>query len=310
MAGVPLPKFAPAPEDPRPAPKTPPAPLAEVHGRADYVPYDKRKLSYAATFDNRFQSFTIRTLEWLTGKITLLYKIRKFEREGVTPGQGFWAPALRHMGVEIQTPQSQIDRIPATGPLVIVANHPHGLVDGMVLAELVGRVRTDYKILTRSLLTGVAEIQEFMIPVPFPHEEGALEKNLEMRKQTMAHLAQGGCVVLFPSGVVASAESWFGPAIEKEWNPFTAKIIQRSGAQVCPIFFAGQNSRVYQIANKVSPVLRQGLLLHEVVHSLNKPQAPVVGQAIDRDELESWAGNPRGFMAWLRERTLNLSGEG
>ena len=176
----------------------------------------------------------------------------------------------------------------------------------MVLAELVGRVRTDYKILTRSLLTGVAEIKEFMIPVPFPHEEGALEKNLETRKQTMAHLADGGCVVLFPSGGGASADSWFGDAVERQWNPFTAKIIKLSGAQVVPICFSGQNSRAYQIAKQLSPVLRQGLLLHEVVYSLNKPQSPVIGKPIERAVLDEWADNPRGFMSWLRTKTLEL----
>jgi putative hemolysin len=139
----------------------------------------------------------------------------------------------------------------------------------MVLAELVGRVRTDYRILTRSLLTGVKEISDFLIPVPFPHEEGALEKNLEMRRRAMDHLAGGGVVIVFPSGVVAAAHRPFGPAVEAEWNPFTAKMIQRSGATVLPVRFPGQNSRLYQIANLTSATLRQGLLLHEVVHSLS-----------------------------------------
>jgi putative hemolysin len=98
----------------------------------------------------------------------------------------------------------------------------------------------------------------------------------------------------------------FGPVIEAEWNPFTAKLIQRSGAQVVPIFFPGQNSRAYQIANQISVTLRQGLLLHEVVHSLNRPQRPVVGKPITRDEIAAWSDNPRGFVAWLRERTLSL----
>lgn len=283
------------------------ASFMEAQPTSDYVPYDKRKLSYAATFDNPIQATVIRTIEWLTGKLTLLRRIREFEREGVVEGQGFWAPALRHMGIDILTPPEQIARIPATGPLVIVANHPHGLVDGMVLAEIVGRVRTDYKILTRSLLTGVAEIQEFMIPVPFPHEEEALEKNLEMRRRTMAHLAAGGCVVLFPSGVVASADEYFGPAVEAPWNPFTAKIITRSGAKVCPIYFPGQNSRLYQIANLISPTLRQSLLLHEVVRSLNKPQTPVVGEVIDPGDIAARSKDPRGFMGWLRQKTLALS---
>lgn len=146
------------------------------------IPYDRRKLSYATTFKNPTQRRTIQTIEFVTGKLRLLRVIRKFEAQGVPVGQAFWKQALDIMNVELQTPQSQIAKIPKEGPLVITANHPHGLVDGMILGELIGRVRTDYKILTRTLLTGIAEIENFMIPVPFVHDSQALEKNLEMRK--------------------------------------------------------------------------------------------------------------------------------
>ncbi|NCO20572.1 MAG: acyltransferase [Rhodobacterales bacterium] len=269
-------------------------------------PYDRRRLSYAGTFTNPWQSRAIKTIEILTGKLHLLRLIRRFESLGVPHGQGFWAQALGVMGINITTPPDEIARIPENGPLIVTANHPHGLVDGMVLAELVGRVRTDYKILTRSLLTGVGEIEQFMIPVPFPHETDALQQNLAMRKRAMAHLAAGGVIVLFPSGGVATSDTLFGPAIENEWNPFTAKMILRSGATVLPIYFPGQNSRWYQIANRVSDTLRQGLLLHEVVHALNKPQAPRVGHPITPQVIAQWSDNPRGFMAWLRETTLSL----
>lgn len=275
-------------------------------GQSDYIPYEKRKLSYANTFTNPWKANTIRAMEWMTGKIRLLRLIRKFEREGVPEGQAFWARALGIMGIRLETPAEQIARIPADGPLVVVANHPHGLVDGMVLAELIGRVRTDYKILTRSLLTGVAEVNRFMIPVPFPHEDNALQKSLDMRNAAMTHLEQGGVIVLFPSGVVATSATFFGPAEEAEWNPFTAKLIKRSGANVLPVFFPGQNSRVYQMANLVSATLRQGLLLHEVVHSLNQPQKPVVGELLEREDIHGWESNPRGFMEWLRAKTIGL----
>jgi putative hemolysin len=276
---------------------------------ADAVPYDKRRLSYANTFTNPFKANVIRVMEWMTGKIILLYLIRRFEREGAAYGQAFWKQALRQMGITLETSAEQIANIPTNGPVVVVANHPHGLVDGMILAELIGRVRTDYKILTRSLLTGVGEIEEFMISVPFPHEENSLQKSLDMRKQAMEHLSSGGVIVLFPSGVVSCSETFFGPAVEAAWNPFTAKMIQRSKAAVVPIYFPGQNSRIYQIANKLSPTLRQGLLIHEVVHSLNKPQAPVVGAPFDPAEIQKWSPNPRGFMAWLREKTLALKAD-
>ena len=280
-------------------------PVQELY-EPNRVPYDKRKLSYAGTFENPVQSTIIRTLEWCTGKITLLRRIRKFERIGPARGQKFWKQARGLMRIDLRTPREEIERIPSSGPLIVVANHPHGLVDGMMLAELVGEVRDDYKILTRSLLTGVEEVTQYMIPVPFPHEEDAHKKMVEMRRAAMEHLESGGAVVVFPSGVVAVSDTWFGPAIEGEWNPFTAKMIQKSGAAVVPIRFAGQNSRAYQIADKISNTLRQGLLIREVAKSFGKPQRPIIGEPISSDIVAEKAGNPRDFMAWLRDHTLGL----
>jgi len=274
------------------------------------TPYDRRKLSYANTFTNPIQRNTIKTLELLTGKLRLLRKVRQFEKMGIPVGQPFWKQALDLLGINLITKQSEIAKIPNKGSLVITANHPHGLVDGMVLAELIGKVRTDYKILTRSLLTGVKQIDQFMIPVPFDHEENALKKSLEMRKTAMDHLEKGGVIVIFPSGKVASSETMFGNVVEGEWNPFTAKLIQKSGANVLPIFFPGANSRIYQMANQISATLRQGLLIYEVVHAMNKPQRPFVGNLIKQDEITSWRSDPRGFMRWLREQTLTLGNKG
>lgn len=122
----------------------------------------------------------------------------------------------------------------------------------------------------------------------------------------MQHLELGGAIVIFPSGVVASSDTMFGPVIEADWNPFTAKMIRRSRATVLPIYFSGQNSRWYQIADKISATIRQGLLIFEVVHALNKPQKPIVGAPIPPKDIDQWDGNPRGLVAWLREHTLAL----
>ncbi|WP_248298183.1 lysophospholipid acyltransferase family protein [Tabrizicola sp. YIM 78059] len=268
--------------------------------------YDMRRLSYAGTFKNPVKANTIRTIEWLTAKVQLLRLIRQFEKSGAPFGPPFWPKAIRHMGIRIDTPAEEIARIPRTGPLVVVSNHPSGLVDGMVLAEMVNRVRSDFKILTRSLLTGIPEVEEFMIPVPFPHEDNARELGLQMREETMKHLKAGGVIILFPAGKVAMSEGWWGPAVEGEWNLFTHKIVKSTGATILPIYFPGQNSRWFQIANQISDTLRQGLLLYEIKRCLFKPTRPVVGEPILPDELKNWEGNPRGFLAWLREHTLAL----
>ena len=269
--------------------------------------YDLRSLTYSETFDSSAKRWFIKSMEWMTGKIKVVSRVRRFERMGTHTGQAFWPATMKAMGIEVQTPDDQLDNIPATGPVVFVANHPHGLVDGMILADLIGRRRNDYRILTRSLLTGIDESAgSYMIPVPFPHEQDAQRKMIEMRAKSMEHLGKGGLIALFPSGVVATSRTMWGPAVEEEWNVFTAKMIKRSGATVVPCYFPGSNSRAYQIANQISATLRQGLLLHEVAHAFDKPQKPVIGAPISAGEAAERGADPRAFMAWLRERTLSL----
>jgi len=272
--------------------------------------YDRRRLTYSNTFDSPWTAYSIRALEWMTGKITIIRMLREFQRRRPHEPRMFWRKALDVMQVDLLTPQQQLDRIPATGPVIVVSNHPHGMVDGMVLSDLISRIRVDYKILTRSILTGIDEIAaNFLIAVPFPHEEDAQKKGIQMRADAMKQLADGGVVALFPSGVVATSETMFGDAIEAEWNVFTAKMIRRSGATVVPVYFPGSNSRSYQIANRISATLRQGLLLHEIVAACKKPQIPVVGNPIDPDEINKRIAEPREFMAWLREQTLALGND-
>lgn len=271
------------------------------------VKYDRASLTYANSFDSPIKSTVIKTIEWCTGKLKILRMVRKFEKQNPPTGQAFWPAVLGVMGIELQTPEEQLKRIPTDGPVVVVANHPHGLVDGMIFADLIGRVRDDYRILTRALLTGIDEAAtNYMIPVPFPYEPDAQKKFVEMRAKAMAHLKSGGLVALFPSGVVASSDTAFGPVVERDWNVFTAQMIRRSGAKVVPIYYPGSNSRVYQIANRISATLRQGLLLSEVVKACNKPQKPVVGEVLTDEQMALLEKDPRGFMAWLREHTLNL----
>lgn len=280
---------------------------APTRGTGPNGTYDRRSLTYSNSFPNPFVRYTIKAIEWMTGKITVIKRIRQFEGLGEFKGQAFWPATMRVMGIDLQTPEHQLDRIPAEGPVIFVANHPHGLVDGMILADLIGRRRDDYRILTRALLTGIDEAASgYMISVPFPHEPNAQQKMLDMRAAAMAHLKAGGLISLFPSGAVAASDRMWGQPIEGEWNVFTAKMIRNSGATIVPCFFTGQNSRAYQIANRISPVIRQGLLIHEVVKSFDKPQAPIIGNPISPEEWQERIKKPREFMAWLRERTLSL----
>jgi putative hemolysin len=269
--------------------------------------YDRRALTYSNTFDSAWRRNLIKAIEWMTGKITIIGMIRRFESRGKQTGHDFWRNALDVMGIDLQIPPAELAHIPAKGPVVLVANHPHGLVDGMILAELIGRVRPDYRILTRAFLTDIDEdASQYLIPVPFPHQADAQERMVEMRRAAMDHLAAGGLVALFPSGVVASAPGMFAPAVEADWNVFTAKMIRLSGAQVVPCYFPGANSRWYNMANRLSATLRQSLLIYEIVRACNKPHKPVIGPVFGADQIKARLNDPRAFMVWLRQQTLAL----
>jgi putative hemolysin len=272
---------------------------------------DRSSLTYANSFENGFKRNVIRTIEWLTGKLTILHLIRRFEDRGPYTDEQIWTGALSAMNVDVTTPQAEIENIPTTGPVVFVANHPHGMVDGLVMAQILAQRRKDFRILTRSLLTNIHPVADkFLIPVPFPGQSDSQEKMVAMRHAAMENLAGGGLVSLFPSGIVAHSDSLMGPVIEREWNVFTAKLIRRSGATVVPCYFPGANSRCYQMANRISPTLRQGLLIHEIARSRNSAYRPVIGKPITPDQIAHLPERPRAFVAWLRDQTLSLGPSG
>ena len=137
--------------------------------------YDRRTITYANSFEGGWTYHTIKAIEWLTGKWRILRMVHEFERRNLDDrGQTFWRTALDIMGIDLLTPAEQIDNIPKQGPVIVVGNHPHGLVDGMIFADLIDRVRRDYRILTRSVLTRLDETaSSFMISVPFQHDPDA-----------------------------------------------------------------------------------------------------------------------------------------
>ncbi len=267
--------------------------------------YNASDLTYTGSFTSPWKRGLIRIIENLTGRLRLLWLVRKWE---VDPDRdpNFWKSVLDRLDIKLTTPQDQLDAIPKTGPLVVVSNHPHGLVDGIVMAHLLSHARDDYKILARAFLRHVPRIDRYLLPVAFPHEPDAIQTNIRMRKEAIAHLKNQGCIALFPAGTVATSDTWFGPVIDPDWMPFTAKMIRQSGAQVLPVFFPGANSRAYQIANKLSVTLRQALLLHEIKAAMHKDQKVVVGELIEPEVLQSFEKDGPGLMKFLKQKTYDL----
>ncbi len=264
-------------------------------------------LSYATYFDDPVKRRFIRAIERLSGqpKIKKLYDYYRKHMAGNIP---FFEAAMQLLDLDIQFPASRHASIPREGPLVIVANHPFGVLDGLIICWLVSLRRTDFKVMTNSALDGVPEARPYLLRVDFSATKEAIAANVEMRREAMLLLKSGGCVIVFPGGGVATTPRVFDrTAVDDEWKPFTAKLITHSKAHVTPVYFDGQNSRLFQFASHVSLELRLALIFREVKRRMGKPVRVEIGKTLSPEDLAS-AGKRKDLMEFLREATYALAG--
>ena len=176
------------------------------------------------------------------------------------------------------------------------------------MAWLVSKVRSDFVVLTHVVLTRAPEAARFILPVDFSGTEEAERTNLASRAAARAQLDRGGAVVVFPAGAISTTPDKLGlePAVDGRWQPFVSQLLQRSKATVVPIWFGGQNSRLFQIASHFSVTLRLSLIFHEVKTRIGTSLPVVIGAPVQlrldrRDPQPSSARRRlarRGSMRW------------
>ncbi len=265
-------------------------------------------LTYASRCDRLASWAFIQVVERLTGQIRLkrLYETYQSELRGTVD---FWEAAMRLLNLSISYDAASLDALPATGPLIIIANHPFGLIDGLLVGHLAKRVRGDFKVLTNArLYPPDAEVQQFILPIDFDPTATARATNLATRATARAHLKAGGCLIVFPAGGVATTPTPFArAAVDLDWKPFTARLIHEARASVAPIYFHGQNSRLFQIASHISMTTRMALLLHEVANKIGCSFRASIGGVIPYEDLRPMR-DTRALSLFLRECTHALAG--
>ena len=242
---------------------------------------DKYLFSYATATDPPLKRGLIRLVEKATGqpKLKEMYlQNQRFPR----PEESFWQAAVRSLALDVRYDADALAAIPKTGPVVVVANHPYGVLDGIVISWLVSKIRSDFVVLTNAVLMRAPEVQGFILPIDFSETEEAQRINLTSRAAARAQLERGGVVVVFPAGAVSTAPDRLGlkPAVDWRWQLFVSQLIQRSQALVVPVWFGGQNSRLFQIASHLSQTLRISLIFHEVRARIGTCLPVVIGAPI------------------------------
>jgi putative hemolysin len=262
--------------------------------------------SYAEPDDPLFARALIRLVEIATGQPELK-RLYELNQARPYPGASFFEASMRRLRVDVHYDASRLDLVPREGPLVFVANHPFGVVDGLAMGGIVEKARGDFLILTNAVLLRAPEIRDFVLPVDFSGTREALETNLRSRNAARTHLAKGGSLVVFPAGAVSTAPDRWGrrPAVDTRWPPFVAQLVQRARAPVVPVYFAGQNSRLFQMVSHISLTMRLALLFNEVRNKIGTRLDVEIGAPIPFEDLAA-VGDRQAMADALMRRTYEL----
>ena len=250
------------------------------------------ELSYASPGDPKLKQWLIRRVEGLSGRdyFADLYEIWRSSIVGTS--SRVMGDMLELLGIdlvvrgEVWPPRP----LPET-PLVMIANHPFGIGDGVAILALAEQLGRPFRVMIHKDLMRVPEIEPYSLPVSFEETREALQMNLQTRREAVRLLREGVTIVVFPAGGVATARKGLGRAEDLPWKMFPAKLIQSAGASVIPVYFEGQNTRLFHLVSQVSLTVRLSLLIREFRRLAGRSITAHVGKVI-----------PAEFLGGIRDR--------
>lgn len=263
------------------------------------------ELTYATDEQPFWMRICITLIEYALGRRPLQ---RRYQRvlEAYDSGASYWFSALKQLDATPRFSPEHTHNIPKDGPVVFIANHPFGIMDGLTLCALAEHTRGPFKILINAALCRDSRLDPFFVPVDFSKQRSATFTNARSARTVLNTLKKGGTLVVFPAGGISTAPGWFQPATDLAWNPFVATLIVRSKATVVPVYFPGENSRLFQWASLLNMDLRLAFIMGEVRRQIGKPVAHTIGASIPQEALTQYASDEAVIEA-LRKITYDLS---
>ncbi len=217
----------------------------------------------------------------------------------------FFNKCLEHFNFRYAISEADLRKIPETGPLVTVGNHPFGGLEGIILGGILARVRPDVKVLGNYLLQRLAEIRDQVIPVDVFGHPASRPANARALKEAIRWVEQGGALVTFPAGEVSHLYWSRGEVTDSPWNPHIGGIIRHARSQALPVYFPGKNSLLFQVMGLLHPLLRTALLPRELVKKSSQTIELFVGKPIPWKTLAAF-GADEEIIQHLRASTYFL----
>ena len=261
------------------------------------------QLTYSSPDDPILKKGVINTIEILSGRKKVKRIYREIERESLS-GQALWDRIFEKFSLNLEYDKNQLNKIPSNGPLVLIANHPFGVIDGLCLGNLLAKRRLDFKLIVNEVLTREEMLKKYLLPIDFRETKQALLTNIQTRKSTIELLLKEHAIGIFPSGAVATTPKIKDKiAVDLEWKRFVIKILHASKATVVPIYFHGQNSKIFQLASHIHPNLRLALIMHEATKKMNTTIKIDIHNPISYEQLPEGM-NKVDLLEYLKNKTI------
>ncbi len=268
------------------------------------------ELSYANDDQPLIKRWFIRSVEGLSGRKKLLDYYEAWRASVAESDHAQWRNLLDLVDLRVScSGYSWPPAVRDDEPLVLIANHPYGIADGIAILSLAEQLKRPYRILINKELLKVPEVRPIALPVDFEETEEALRTNLKTRQEALKLLGEGVTIVIFPSGGVATASKVFGRAQELPWKTFSAKLIRSARATVLPVYFEGQNSLLFHLVSRFSLSLRVSLLMREFRTILGQTILARIGKPIRFEDIEG-AKCKREMMDQLQSAVMDLQERG
>lgn len=265
------------------------------------------ELTYARPDDKLFRRWAIRSIEELSGRRKLARLYGEWRRGLQAGRRDAFNAILDLMKIRLDIAGRLPARADLPSRLVMVANHPFGIGDGVAILALAERLGRPFRILINNDLMKIPEMAAYGLPVSFEETKAAVAMNMETRREAIRLLNEGTTIIVFPAGGVATAPTMFGAADDLPWKQFTARLVQTGRASVLPIHFEGQNGPLFHLASRLSLTLRIGLLIGEFRRQYGRAIRVTVGNVIAFEKLSA-IGDRKLLTETLREAVFALAG--
>lgn len=237
---------------------------------------------------------------FLLDQLDLMYRAAAQGR----PEEDFLTSTLRVFDIRTEASAEDLARIPATGPAVVVANHPFGGIEGVALLSLIRRVRPDVKIMANYLLGRMPEMHPYCIFVDPFGGQASPKANIRPVKESIRWLRDGHLLAVFPSGEVSHLRLNEGQVSDPKWSETVAGIVRIARAPALPVFVEGRNSAFFQLMGLVHPRLRTAMLPREMLNKRGTTLRFRIGSPVPYARVEKMEDTE--MMDYLRLRTYIL----